>query len=60
MRRPVFGRFGPYVVAAGCGWELVGLVSGQVPTLSQVVRRWPLVGGVVLGLIAHHWWVEQS
>lgn len=60
MRRPLFGRAGPFVVAAGCGWELVGLVSSHVPTVSQAVRRRPVLGVVLIGLLAHHWFVERS
>lgn len=61
MRRPLFGRHGHRVVAFFCGWELVALCPGSpVPTLSQVVKRHPSVGVLLLSLLGHHWFVEQS
>lgn len=59
MGRPLFGRAGPYVVAGVCGWEIVGLVSDRVPTVSELVRRCPVLGVALLGGLAYHWWVEQ-
>ncbi len=61
MRRPLFGRHGRVVVAVLCGWELVALTPGcPLPTLSQVVRSHPPVGVLLLGLLAHHWFVEAK
>ncbi|MFZ5863027.1 MAG: hypothetical protein ACOYXR_09335 [Nitrospirota bacterium] len=58
-RRPLLGRFGPYIVAGVCGYELAALAVDGVPTVSDMVRRHPLLGVGVLVMLAHHWFVEQ-
>lgn len=59
MRRPLFGRHGRKVVALLCGWELVALFPGSpVPTISHTVEHHKVFGAVLLGLLAHHWFLE--
>lgn len=60
MRRPLFGRHGRMVVALLCGWELVALGPGPLPTLSECVKRRPIVGVVLLGALAHHFFIEET
>ncbi len=61
LRQPLFGRHGKGVVAFFCGWELIALAPGSpVPTLSETVKRAPVVGVVIMGLLAHHWFVEAA
>lgn len=57
-RRPVFGRHGRKVVAVLCAYEVVALWVPWLPTISEVVKRWPLVGVLILALLGHHWFVE--
>lgn len=58
-RRPLFGRHGRKVVAGLCGWELVALLPGSpVPTISHTVNERKLLGVALLGMLAHHWYVE--
>lgn len=59
-RRPLFGRHGPNVVAFFCGWELAGLTIPGVPTISQTVRRYPVLGVVLVLALIHHWFVEME
>lgn len=59
MRRPAFGRHGRWVVAVCCTWELVALPQqSPVPTISETVDRHPWFGLILLGLLAHHWYLE--
>lgn len=60
LRRPAFGPHGRKVVAFLCAWELLALIPGSpIPTVSATVDRRPFVGALLLGLLAHHWFVEQ-
>lgn len=59
LRKPVCGKYGQTVVAVLCAWEIAALPkSSPVPTISEVVRRAPLVGVVLLCALLHHWFVE--
>lgn len=59
--RPVFGRHGKKVVGGLCGWELVALIPGApIPTLTAIVKKVHPVGFIILGLLAHHWYVEAD
>lgn len=61
LRRPVLGRHGKPVVAFFCGWELLALTPGSpVPTLSETVKRFPVLGIAIMSLLAHHWFVEAA
>lgn len=43
-----------------CSWELLALLGlVPIPTLSQSVRKIPTLGWVILGLLAHHWYLEK-
>lgn len=44
------------LVAALCAYEVTAILSGRVPTLTALHRRWPVVGfGLVLAQIIHFW-----
>lgn len=60
LRRPLFGRHGRRVVIALCSWEVAALLTRRVPTLSELVRRSPLIGAALLGALVHHWYIEQE
>lgn len=60
-RRPPFGPHGQKVVAIGCVWEVLALIDGvPIPTISETVSKRPWFGWFVLGLLAHHWWLEAE
>lgn len=60
VRRPLLGRWGQPITAAVCAYEAVALIPGvPLPTISQIVWRRPWVGLVLLGLLSHHWLVED-
>ena len=42
------------LVALLCGYEVVAIVSGRVPTITAYHRRWPVVGLSLLGALAVH------
>lgn len=56
-RRCLFGRHGRTVVASLCAYEVVALAS-PLPTISELVKRRPPAGVVLLMLLAHHWYLE--
>lgn len=59
VRRPLFGRHGHKVVAGFCLWELVALLpKSRVPTVSKTVTTHKPFGYVLLGMLAHHWYLE--
>lgn len=61
LRRPLFGPHGRIVVGVFCGWELVALPPGSpVPTISEVVKRHPFFGAVLLSGLIHHWYLEME
>jgi hypothetical protein len=61
LRQPPFGRHGNKVVAFLCGWELLALPHrSPIPTVSQTVGRAPVFGVALLGLLAHHWYLEEA
>lgn len=60
-RRPVFGPHGRKVVAFLCTWELSALTPGSpIPTVTETVRRVKPFGVLLLGLLAHHWYLEAA
>lgn len=49
------------MVAALCGWELAAIhKASPVPTLSAMVKRYPVVGMLLLVLLTHHWYLEVT
>lgn len=44
------------VVAGLCAYETAAIVTGRVPTITQLNRRWPVVGAVLVGALALHFW----
>lgn len=59
VRQPLFGRHGHKVIAGFCLWELVALIPhSKVPTISKTVTTHKPFGYVLLGLLAHHWYLE--
>jgi hypothetical protein len=59
MRRPLFGRFGRWVVLGFCSWEVTALTVGRVPTISNTVRHHKWFGAALLAALSHHWFVER-
>lgn len=57
VRSPLFGRHGRKVVGLLCGYECVALVT-PLPTISELVKRYPLLGVALLALLGHHWFLE--
>lgn len=57
-RRCLFGRHGRTVVLTACGYEVVALVT-PLPTISELVKRRPPLGVVLLLMLGHHWFVER-
>jgi hypothetical protein len=57
LRRPPFGRHGKRVVALLCAYEVVALHT-PLPTITAIVRQFPLLGVLLLALLAHHWFIE--
>lgn len=59
LRRPPFRHHGRKVIAAFCSYELASLVpKSPLPTISEMVRRRPVVGLMLLALLSHHWFLE--
>lgn len=44
------------VVAALCTYEAVAILTGRVPTITALDRKWPVVGVVLVGALALHFW----
>ena len=42
------------VVALLCSYEALAIVSGRVPTITALHRRWPVVGCSLLTALAVH------
>jgi hypothetical protein len=60
-RRPLCGRFGPWLVAGLCSWELAALTPrSPVPTLTSVCRTRRAVAVLLLAALFHHWMIEET
>ena len=44
------------LVATLCTWEVAAIISGRVPTITALHRRWPVVGVALVGALAVHFW----
>jgi hypothetical protein len=56
----LFGSHGRKVIAGLCGYECLALLPGSpLPTISELVDRYPIIGFVLLGALAHHWYIED-
>lgn len=44
------------VVAALCAYETTAIITGRVPTITALNHRHPLVGVVLVGALALHFW----
>ena len=44
------------VVTALCAWEVAAITTGRVPTITTLNRRHPVVGVVLVGALALHFW----
>lgn len=42
-----------------CGYECIALVT-PLPTISELVKRRPPAGVVLLAMLAHHWYLESG
>lgn len=60
FRQPLLRGFGRPVILGLCGYEIAALVVPWLPTISEVVDRYPIVGGLLLLALAHHWFIEQD
>lgn len=58
LHRAAFPNHGRKIVAGLCTYEVAALFT-QLPTLSELVRRRRLLGVGLLGLLAHHWFLER-
>lgn len=60
MRRALLGPAGPWVVRFLCGYELAALAPrSPLPPITTIVRRHPPLGVLLIGLLFHHFYVEQ-
>ena len=60
VRRSPFGRHGRAVVAGCCAYEVAAIAPGSpLPTISELVKRQPVLGVCVLALLAQHWYLED-
>lgn len=48
------------LVVALCSYETAAIVTGRIPTLTALHRRWPAVGLVLVGALAVHFWAPES
>lgn len=44
------------LVAALCGYECAAILTGRVPTITALNRRWPALGVALVGALAVHFW----
>lgn len=44
------------VVAGLCAWEIAAITTGRVPTITTLNRRHPVIGVVLVGALALHFW----
>ena len=47
------------LVATLCAYECAAITTGRVPTITALNRRWPVVGAVLVGALAVHFWVHE-
>lgn len=48
------------LVAALCAYEVAAIASGRVPTITALNHRWPLVGALLVGSLAIHFWTPPE
>lgn len=46
------------LVAALCTYETAAIVSGRVPTITALHRRWPAIGAAIVTSLAVHFWLD--
>lgn len=44
------------IVAGLCAYEVAAITTARVPTITALNRRWPIVGAVLVGALALHFW----
>lgn len=44
------------LVATLCAYEVAAITTSVVPTITALHRRWPVVGAVLVGALAIHFW----
>ena len=45
------------LVSVLCAYEVTAIVSGRVPTITALHRRWPAIGVALVGALVVHFWV---
>lgn len=48
------------LVAALCAYEVAAIVSNRVPTITALNHRQPIVGAVLVGALALHFWTPPE
>lgn len=48
------------LVVALCGYESAAIITGRIPTLTALHRRWPVVGIALVGALVVHFWAPDS
>jgi hypothetical protein len=47
------------LVVVTCAYEIAAITSGRIPTITALNIRWPVVGFVILGALAIHFWTPE-
>lgn len=47
------------LVAGLCGYEVVAITTGRVPTITALNRRCPVLGAALLGALAVHFFGRE-
>lgn len=48
------------LVALLCAYEVAAITTGRVPTITTLNHRQPLVGAVLVGALALHFWTPPE
>jgi hypothetical protein len=49
-------KAGPPVVAVFCGYEVIAIASGRIPTISALDQRFHVLGPLILGALFAHFY----
>lgn len=59
-RRPPLRGYGRPFLAAACAYELTALYRPELPTISELVKRYPMLGVGILAALGHHFYLEAD